>query len=103
LTSSFWRLRELMEERGFHETSQLRPLLAERGVALSREQVFRLVKHPPERLSIRTLGALCDIFHCTPNDLIELRGPIAASATSRTKKRAKRVPPSLNALEVTIR
>lgn len=103
MTSSFWRLRELMEQRGFRETSQLRPLLAERGVALSREQVFRLVKHPPERLSMRTLGALCDILGCTPNDLIELSVPIAAASTPRTKKRTKPLPPSLNALEVTIR
>ena len=39
-----------------YATTQLRPLLAERGVALSREQVYRLVTGVPERLSLATLG-----------------------------------------------
>jgi DNA-binding Xre family transcriptional regulator len=47
------------------------PLLAERGIVLSREQVYRLVTQPPQRLSMDTLVALCDILECTPNDLIE--------------------------------
>ncbi|MFJ6811415.1 helix-turn-helix domain-containing protein [Streptomyces anulatus] len=37
----------------------------------SREQVYRLVTQPPQRLSVDTLVALCDILGCTPNDLIE--------------------------------
>ena len=55
----------------FH-TSDLVPLLAERGITLSREQVFRLVTQPPQRLSMDTLAALCDILGCSPNDLIEV-------------------------------
>jgi DNA-binding Xre family transcriptional regulator len=66
-----WRLRALMAEREMFQTSDLVPLLAERGVVLSREQVFRLVTHPPQRLSMDTLVALCDILGCTPNDLIQ--------------------------------
>jgi DNA-binding Xre family transcriptional regulator len=54
------------------QTSDLVPLLAERGVNLSREQVFRLVTQPPQRLSMDTLAALCDILDCSPNDLIEI-------------------------------
>jgi DNA-binding Xre family transcriptional regulator len=54
------------------QTSDLVPLLAERGVMLSREQVFRLVTQPPQRLSMDTLAALCDILDCRPNDLIEV-------------------------------
>ena len=54
------------------------PLLAERGINLSAAQVYRLVAHPPERLSLRTLAALCDIFNCTPNDLLKpYAGPTA--------------------------
>jgi DNA-binding Xre family transcriptional regulator len=52
-------------------TWHLVPLLAERGISLSREQVFRLVTQEPQRLSMDTLAALCDILECTPNDLIE--------------------------------
>jgi len=67
-----WHLRLKMAERGLYHTSDLVPLLAERGVDLSREQVFRLVTQPPQRLSMDTLAALCDILGCTPNDLIEV-------------------------------
>jgi DNA-binding Xre family transcriptional regulator len=66
-----WRLRHLMAERDMFQTSDLVPLLAERGVVLSREQVYRLVTQPPQRMSMDTLVALCDILDCTPNDLIK--------------------------------
>ena len=47
-----------MAEKDLYAATQLRPLLAERGVALSREQVWRLVTGVPERLSLATLAAL---------------------------------------------
>ncbi len=67
-----WHLRTRMAEKGLFQTSDLVPLLAERGVHLSREQVFRLVTQPPQRLSMDTFAALCDVLGCTPNDLIEV-------------------------------
>jgi DNA-binding Xre family transcriptional regulator len=67
-----WHLRQKMAEHDMYQTSQLVPLLAERGIQLSREQVFRMVTQPPQRLSMDTLAALCDILSCTPNDLIEI-------------------------------
>lgn len=67
-----WNLRRLMADKDMYQTTDLVPLLAERGVQLSREQVFRLVTQPPQRLSMDTLAALCDILGCTPNDLIEV-------------------------------
>jgi DNA-binding Xre family transcriptional regulator len=66
-----WHLRRLMAERDMYATTDLRPLLAERGVVLSREQVYRLVARTPERLSLATLAALCDILRCAPGDLVE--------------------------------
>lgn len=66
-----WQLRQLMAERQMFQTSDLVPLLAERGVVLSREQVYRLVTQAPQRMSMDTLVALCDILGCTPNDLIK--------------------------------
>ncbi|WP_280247411.1 MULTISPECIES: helix-turn-helix domain-containing protein [Nocardia] len=66
-----WRLRDLMADQQMFQTSNLVPLLAERGISLSREQVYRLVTQPPQRLSMDVLVALCDILGCTPNDLIE--------------------------------
>jgi DNA-binding Xre family transcriptional regulator len=78
-----WRLRLKMAERGMFATTELRPLLAERGVVLSREQVYRLVTGVPERLSLRTLAALCDILDCTPADLVE-----PAAEAGRAPRRA---------------
>jgi hypothetical protein len=47
-----WHLRRLMAEKDMYATTQLGPLLAERGITLSREQVYRLadlhlVTQPP--------------------------------------------------------
>jgi DNA-binding Xre family transcriptional regulator len=67
-------------------TSDLVPLLAERGVQLSREQVYRLVTQQPERLNMYVLAALCDLLACSPADLIE---PVVEQSTPR-----KRVAPS---------
>ena len=67
-----WRLRQVMAEREMWKSNELGPLLVERGIELSASQVYRLVAQAPERLSLTTLAALCDIFSCTPNDLIEL-------------------------------
>jgi DNA-binding Xre family transcriptional regulator len=67
-----WHLRQLMADQGMFATTDLGPLLAERDISLSREQVYRLVVGTPERLSLTTLAALCDILSCTPADLIEV-------------------------------
>ncbi|MCX5054770.1 MULTISPECIES: helix-turn-helix transcriptional regulator [unclassified Streptomyces] len=75
-----WHLRQLMAGRGMFQTSDLVPKLAERGVHLSREQVYRLVTSPPQRLNMEVFVALCDILGCTPNDLIE---PVAAVQQNR--------------------
>ena len=68
-----WRLPQLMHQQHLHSSSALIPLLAERGIHLSRMQVYRLMTEQPLRLSMDLLAALCDIFACTPNDLIEVK------------------------------
>jgi DNA-binding Xre family transcriptional regulator len=65
-----WHLRRKLAERGIYKTTELVPLLAEQGVQLSREQVYRLVTATPQRLNIEVLDALCLILDCTPIDLI---------------------------------
>lgn len=67
-----WNLRRLMADHDMYATADLLPLLAERGVHLSRQQVHRLVTQTPQRLSMDVLAALCDILGCSPNDLIEV-------------------------------
>lgn len=66
-----WNLRQVMAGRGLFQTSDLVPLLAERGVTLSREHVYRLVTKTPQRLNMEVLAALCDILDCAPNDLLQ--------------------------------
>jgi len=79
-TASYrWHLRRLMADRDMYATTQLGPLLAERGIKLSREQVYRLVTGIPERLSLATLAALCDILGCQPGELIEVRAVVPAA------------------------
>jgi hypothetical protein len=74
-----WHLRELMAMRGMFSTTDLGPLLQERGVNLSVSQVYRLVTETPERLNLKVLMALIDILGCTMDQLIE-PSPIAAVA-----------------------
>jgi DNA-binding Xre family transcriptional regulator len=85
-----WNLRLRMAEHGMFATTELVPLLDERGVHLSREQVFRLVTQPPQRLNMETLAALCDILDCQPNDLIEVTA--AEQATRKTAAASGPVP-----------
>jgi DNA-binding Xre family transcriptional regulator len=90
-----WHLRGVMAAHGLWQTTELGPLLADRGVELSAAQVYRLASGVPERLSLRTLAALCDIFECTPNDLIETsasasRTPAKATAKRPVAKRPRR-------------
>ncbi|MFI6961783.1 helix-turn-helix domain-containing protein [Streptomyces sp. NPDC050255] len=75
-----WHLREAMATRGMFSTTDLRPLLAERGIDLSPSQTYRLVVERPERLSLKTLMALLDILGCRMDELIE---PVAAAGSRR--------------------
>lgn len=77
-----WHLRRLMADRGMFATTDLVPLLAQRGVRLSREQVYRLVTGTPQRLNLTVLVVLCDILDCRAEDLIE---PVCARASKTTK------------------
>lgn len=103
-----WHLRQLMASRGMYSTTDLAPLLAERGIELSAAQVYRLVTGTPERLNLHVLSALCDALDCTPADLVETvvvadtkrrraaegksAGPAGAGATGVRPTRAKIVP-----------
>lgn len=85
-----WHLRRLMAEAGMFATTDLVPLLAERGITLSREQVYRLVARVPERLSLQTLAALCDILGCTASDLVE---PYRATLARPARRERSTDPP----------
>lgn len=66
-----WHVRQVMASRGIFQTSELLPLLADRGVHLTRQYVHRLVTTAPQRINTDILAALCDILQCQPGDLLE--------------------------------
>lgn len=74
-----WNLRQVMADRGLFQTSELLPLLAERGINVSREHVYRLVTRTPQRINIDILAALCDALGCEPGDLLT---PIVEAPTA---------------------
>ncbi|GAB3607030.1 hypothetical protein GCM10027413_24390 [Conyzicola nivalis] len=73
-----WHLRSIMASRGIFQTSKIGPLLSERGVQLSREQVYRLVTNAPQRVRIDVLTALCDALECSLDELITVKRRDAA-------------------------
>jgi DNA-binding Xre family transcriptional regulator len=85
-----WHLRQVMATRGMFATSDLVAPLAERGVVLSREQVYRLVTGTPERLNTKALAALCDILDVGVAGLIE----VVADAKPVAKVAGDRQPPA---------
>lgn len=101
-----WRLREVMAGHRIFTTTELVPLLRERGIELSASQVHRLVSGAPERLSLQVLAAFCDIFSCTPADLITTTAenagvrktatgdlPAPPTATAKLRPRPARILP----------
>jgi DNA-binding Xre family transcriptional regulator len=87
-----WCLREVMADHGLWKTTQLNPLLAQRGVQLSAAQTYRLVTGKPERLSLQVLAALCDIFNCTPADLINTGATTAREQKTKPEQPTARRP-----------
>ena len=77
-----WNLRQVMADRGLFQTSELLPLLEERGIHLTREHVYRLVTKTPQRLNTEVLVALCDALACAPGDLIV--GVVAEQKQAKT-------------------
>jgi DNA-binding Xre family transcriptional regulator len=96
-----WRLAEIMAAHDMHNSTDLMPRLAERGIELSRPQVYRIVHQRPERMSLQLLAALCDIFGCGLEDLLtvtatDVRRKKAASSTTTA-------PPNVVALNKSVR
>ncbi|MDT8913677.1 helix-turn-helix transcriptional regulator [Amycolatopsis sp. PS_44_ISF1] len=79
-----WRLREVMAAHGMFTISDLVEPLVDRGITLSVSQVHRLATGTPERLSLPVLAALCDIFACTPADLIATKAETTAVRKTAT-------------------
>lgn len=67
-----WNVRQVMAARGMFQTSELVPLLEERGIHLTRQYVHRVVTTAPQRINTDLLAALCDILECTAADLLQI-------------------------------
>lgn len=80
-----WNLRQVMASREMFQTTDLIEPLAQRGIRLSSSQVYRLVVERPERLSLKILMALLDLFDCTMEELIE---PVAVAKSTARKRTA---------------
>lgn len=78
-----WNLRNVMADHQMFATTDLIDPLAQRGIRLSSSQVYRLVTERPERLSLKVLMALLDLFDCSMEELIE---PVAATSAPTAKK-----------------
>lgn len=90
-----WRLRQVMAEHKMYATTELVPLLAERGINLSASQVHRLVTSTPERLSLPILAALCDIFAVDAAELIPTdASSVGVRKTATGDRPARRRPPA---------
>jgi DNA-binding Xre family transcriptional regulator len=91
-----WRLAELMAAHAMHNSTDLIPRLAERGIQLSRPQVYRVVHQRPERVSLQLMAALCDIFGCGVDDLVT----VTATDVRRRKTASGTAPPAANVVEL---
>ena len=93
-----WHLRKIMNEHGMNATTELVPLLADRGVVMTSTQVYRIVVGQPERLNMAFLSALCDIFECESTDLF------TTTATDvRVRKTGASSPPNVVSLDRSVR
>jgi len=93
-----WRLAELMAVHGMNNSTDLIPRLLERGIDLSRPQVYRLVNQRPERVSLQMMAALCDIFACGIEDLVTV-----TAADARPKRKVASSSPNVVELNKTVR
>lgn len=87
-----WRLAELMAARGMHNTTDLIPLLVERGIQLSRPQVYRVVNQRPERVSLQLIAALCDILSCGVDDLLTVTATDVRRCTASPRSQTAPTP-----------
>lgn len=77
-----WELPVVMARAGYRTSTDLIEPLADRGIMLSRSQVYRLTRDP-ERISLQLLAALCDIFDIGMSELIT----VESERIHATKKR----------------
>ena len=64
-----WRLRSLARSKGMGPT-ELSVRLRSLGGGRSGPQMSRLLNYPPEMVSLRLVGGLCDVLDCGLQELL---------------------------------
>jgi DNA-binding Xre family transcriptional regulator len=89
-----WRLAELMAAHGMHNSTDLVPHVRERGIELSASQIYRLVTSKPERVSLKLIAAVCDVFNCGVEDLVTVTATdVRRELVARWLSRLSTAPP----------
>ncbi len=81
-----WRVREIMARRHIYLAKELAPLLHERGITLTTNAIWRIVKDDPERISLQLLVALADALDVGIEELVTFTGH--DTKTIRTRRAA---------------
>lgn len=81
-----WRAREVMARRHIFLAKDLAPLLHERGITLTANAIWRIVKDDPERISLKLLVALADALDVGIDELVTFTAHDAK--TIRTRRAA---------------
>jgi len=92
----YWRLREVMAERGVPSVAALRRRLKDHYPFISEVQLGRVVGQLPERLNMALLIALCHALECTPSDLLHwgtCAPPLPTDKPARARKPPRELPP----------
>lgn len=89
LPQVYWRLREVMTERGVPSVAALRRRLKDHYPFISEVQLGRIVGQLPERLNMALLIALCHALECSPSDLLYWGACSQPVSTGRPNRRPK--------------
>jgi len=67
-----WNLFPLMAQHKMRTAAELSRRLAEYGIEMTSIYLSRMMNEKPARLNMELLDAFCNMFDCTPNDLLPL-------------------------------
>lgn len=66
-------LRELLSERENRENRRIRLAEISQSTGISTTTLQAMINNETDRVSLSSLGRLCDYFHVTPAELLRLR------------------------------
>jgi len=79
-----WNLRLAAAQRSIWRSSDLRRLLAERGLVMSAGKMSHLWAGQPISIRLDDLDIICSVLDCQPGDLLIREGELAQGHTPET-------------------